>query len=55
MQSLQVLLAMGEKGKGIAKTGKKKKSLFYLNKLFKKKNKNNLPSTVLGTSHILAL
>lgn len=39
MQSLQVLLAMGEKGKGIAKTGKKKKSLFYLNKLFKKKIK----------------
>lgn len=53
MQSLQVLLAVGEKGKGIAKTEKKKITL-YLNKLLKK-NKDNLPSTVLGTSHRLAL
>lgn len=55
MHSLQVLLAVGEKGKGIAKNEKKKnQSLFYLNKLLIK-NKDNLPSTVLGASHILVL
>lgn len=36
MQSLQFLLAVGEKVKGIAKMEKKKKSLFCLNKLLKK-------------------